>query len=83
LLRIVEAREKIYRATYEWVLANRVDPTLIQRFIDLSLERIPQDFHDVGDNGDISDPDEGWAHAAVLAQYLRANCAQRFRPHPI
>jgi hypothetical protein len=83
LLKIVEAREKSYRATYEWVLANRVDPELIRRFIELSFERIPQYFHDVGDNGDISDPDEGWAHASVLVQYLRTNGTQRFRSHPI
>ncbi len=70
LLKIVEAREKIYRVAYEWMLEHRADPDLIQGFIDKAFARIPQYFHDISNNGNIGDPDEGWAHAAVLVQYL-------------
>jgi hypothetical protein len=79
LLKIVEARQLIYRVAYEWVLANRVDPALIERFIEQAFAGVTQYIHDVGDNGDINNPDEGWAHAAVLVQYLNRLCAQRAR----
>jgi hypothetical protein len=77
LLKIVEAREKIYRVAYEWVLANRVDPALIGGFVERALGGVTQYFHDVSDNGNIADPDEGWAHAAVLVQYLNRLCSRR------
>ena len=77
LLKIVEARERIYRPSYEWILNNRVDPSLIQGFISSALEGTTQYFHDVSDNGDISNPDEGWAHAAVLVQFLNRVCTER------
>jgi hypothetical protein len=70
LLKIVEAREKIYRVAYEWMLLNRVDPTLLAGFIEQTRAGVRQYFHDVCDNGAIGNPDEGWAHAAVLVQYL-------------
>jgi hypothetical protein len=70
LLKLVEARQQIYRPTYEWMLENRVDPALIQGFLDRARAGITQYVHDVGDNGDIGNSDEGWAHAAVLVQYL-------------
>src|SRR5262249_9189174 len=53
LLKIVEAREKIYRVAYEWVLAHRVDPALIQQFVDQAYDGVCQYFHDVSDNGSI------------------------------
>ncbi|MGH7174039.1 MAG: DUF6939 family protein [Gemmataceae bacterium] len=77
LLKIVEAREKIYRVAYEWMLNNRADPELISRFIEQALAEVPQFFHDVSDNGSIANPDEGWAHAAVLVQYLNRRCQQQ------
>lgn len=77
LLKIVEAREKIYRVTYEWVLNNRVDSSLIEGFVARSLAGERQYFHDVSDNGNIGNPDEGWAHAAVLVQYLNRLCSRR------
>jgi hypothetical protein len=77
LLGIVEAREKIYRVSNEWVLANRVDPALIAQFIEQAFAGVAQYFHDVSDNGSISNPDEGWAHAAVLVQYLNRLCRER------
>jgi hypothetical protein len=76
LLKIVEAREKIYRVTYEWMLENRADPELIQGFIERAFAGVPQYFHDVSNNGRVGDPDEGWAHAAVLVQYLNRRCQQ-------
>ena len=79
LLKIVEARDRIYRTSYEWTLINRVDPTLIEKFVSLALAGAVQYFHDVSDNGDISNPDEGWAHAAVLVQYLNRICAEKLR----
>lgn len=77
LLKIVEAREKIYRPTYEWILVHRVDQALIEQFIERAIAGVTQHFHDVSDNGNINDPDEGWAHAAVLVQYLNRLCAER------
>ena len=77
LLKIVEAREKIYRVSYEWVLVHRIDPALIGGFLDRAFEGVDQYFHDVSDNGNIGNPDEGWAHAAVLVQYLNRLCSQR------
>jgi hypothetical protein len=77
LLKIVEAREKIYRAAYEWMLENRADPQLIGQFIEQAFAGVAQHFHDVSNNGSISNPDEGWAHAAVLVQYLNRRCQQQ------
>ena len=77
LLKIVEAREKIYRVAYEWVLANRIEQTLIGQFVEQAFAGIAQYFHDVSDNGNIGNPDEGWAHAAVLVQHLNRLCAQK------
>ena len=74
LLKLVEAREKIYRVAYEWMLDHRADPKLIELFVTQSLSGIPQYFHDVSNNGHIGNPDEGWAHAAVLVQYLNRRC---------
>src|ERR1043166_8915568 len=68
LLKIVEAREKVYRVAYEWMLDHRADPELIRGFIEQAFAGVPQFFHDVSDNGNIGNPDEGWAHAAVLVQ---------------
>jgi hypothetical protein len=77
LLKIVEARERIYRVAYEWVLANRVDQQLIESFVQGAFDGEVQLFHDVSDNGSITNPDEGWAHAAVLVQYLNRLCGAR------
>ena len=70
LLSITEAREKIYRVAYEWALEHRVSKDLIASFLNHAKDGVVQYFHDVSDNGNISAPDEGWAHAAVLVQYL-------------
>ncbi len=70
LLKLVEARRQIYQVTYEWVLDNRIDPALLAGFLERARQGTTQHFHDVGDNGDIGHPDEGWCHAAVLVQYL-------------
>jgi hypothetical protein len=77
LLKIVEAREKIYRISYEWVLVHRVESALIDRFVVSAFAGITQHFHDVSDNGNIGNADEGWAHAAVLVQYLNRLCRRR------
>ena len=77
VLKIVDARNRIYRAAYEWMLDHRIEPELIERFIGLAFDGVAQYFHDVGDNGNIGDPNEGWAHAAVLVQYLNRRCKER------
>jgi hypothetical protein len=82
LLKIVEARHKIYRVAYEWVLAHSVDPALIDRFVERALGGTMQYFHDAGDNGDINNPEAGWCHAAALVQYLNRLCAGRAGPGP-
>lgn len=76
LLKIVEARERIYRPSYEWMLANRVDPSVMEGFLTVARAGDTQYFHDVSDNGNINNPDEGWAHAAVLVQYLNRLLSQ-------
>ena len=76
MLKIVEAREKVYRVSYEWMLEHRADPALLDGFIERAFSGIPQYFHDVSNNASISDPDEGWAHAAVLVQYLNRRCQE-------
>ena len=70
LLGVVDARRLIYVPTYEWTLENRIDPRLLQRFIDAARAGVVQHFHDVGDNGDPSDENQPLAHAAVLVRYL-------------
>jgi hypothetical protein len=77
LLPIVDAREKIYRVACEWMVDHRADPELLAGFLARSLAGQPQYFHDVSDNGNIGDPDEGWAHAAVLVQYLNRRCREK------
>lgn len=77
LLKLVEAREKIYRVAYEWMLTHRADQTLIEQFIERSFAGVKQFFHDVSDNGNVNNPDEGWAHAAVLVKYLNRKCQER------
>jgi hypothetical protein len=76
LLKLVEARERIYRPTYEWMLEHRADPALLAGLVATAGTGVTQYFHDVGNNGDIACPDEGWAHAAVLVQYLNRRCAR-------
>jgi hypothetical protein len=76
VLKLVEAREKVYRVSYEWMLEHRVDSQLLRSFIKNALTGISQYFHDVSDNGNIGHADEGWAHAAVLVQYLNRQCQQ-------
>lgn len=77
LLGIVEARRKLYQVSYEWMLENRIDPATIAGFIDEAFAGVAQYFHDLGDNGDINNPEEGWAHASVLVQYLNRRCEER------
>lgn len=76
LLNIVEARDKIYRVAYEWMLNHRADQELLHQFIAQAFSNMPQFFHDVSNNSRIGDPDEGWAHADVLVQYLNRRCEQ-------
>lgn len=77
LLKIAEAREKIYRVAYEWMLANRADQDLLEGFLKCAFDGVTQYFHDVSDNANINNADEGWAHAAVLVQYLNRVCGER------
>ena len=76
LLKIVAAREQIFRVSYEWMLGHRADPALVQSFVEQAFAGVPLYFHDVSDNGNINNPDEGWAHAAVLVQYLKRVCKE-------
>jgi len=77
LLDVVEARQRIYKPTYEWMLINRVDPTLIEELIERALRGVAQYVHDVGDNGDINNINEPLAHAALVVQYVNRLCEQR------
>jgi hypothetical protein len=76
-LGIVEARRRIYVVAYEWTLEHRIDPEVIRRFVETACSGVTQFFHDVGDNGDLNDPDRPLAHAAVLVQYLNRTGGER------
>lgn len=76
LLGCVEARFKIYKVAYEWMLDNRIDPALIGEFLDRARGGVTQFFHDLGDNGDINNAAEPLAHASVLVQYLNRRLAE-------
>jgi hypothetical protein len=73
---IVEARRRIYQPAYGWMLENRTDPALLEEFFQRARQGVTQFFHDVSDNSDINDPDEGLAHAAVLVRYLNRRLAE-------
>jgi hypothetical protein len=77
LLGLVEARYKIYRVAYEWVLANRIAGDLLEQFVERAFAGVPQYFHDTGDNGDINNPAESLAHASLLVQYVNRLCSER------
>ena len=76
-LGIVEARRRIYIPTYEWALENRIEPAVLEGLIEAALSGVTQFVHDVGDNGDVNNPDQPLAHAAVLVQYINRACAGR------
>jgi hypothetical protein len=75
-LGIVEARRRIYVPTYEWVLENRIDASVIDGFLAAARAGVAQFFHDVGENGDINNAGAPLAHAAVLVQYLNRQCSK-------
>ncbi len=77
LLDIVEARQKIYKVAYEWMLVNRLDPPLIEQLVQTALDGVTQYIHDVGDNGDIGNANEPLAHAALVVQYVNRLARQR------
>jgi hypothetical protein len=77
LLGIIEARQKIYKVAYDWMLTNRIDPALIQQLVDRGIEGVTQYIHDVGDNGDIGNVNEPLAHAGLVVQYINRLCATR------
>ena len=70
VLPYVEARYKIYKVAYEWVLAHRIDPPVVDGFLAAARAGVAQYFHDLGDNGDINNTGEALAHAALLVQWL-------------
>ena len=70
LLSLIEARYKIYKVAYEWVLENRINPQIYDDIINKAHEGIPQYFYDVENNGDINNPSSPLAHASLLVQYL-------------
>lgn len=70
LLSIVEARYKIYKIAYEWVLKNKIEQSIYDKIIKNSNEGIVQYFYDVEDNGDINNPNMPLSHASLLVQFL-------------
>jgi hypothetical protein len=79
LLDIVEARQKIYKVAYEWMLVNRIEPELIEELVQRAFEGVTQYVHDVCDNGDINNVNEPLAHAALVVQYANRLCADRVK----
>lgn len=70
LLSIVEARYKIYKVAYEWVLKNRIDQSIYEEIKHNADQGIQQYFYDVEDNGDINNPNSPLSHASLLVQFL-------------
>ena len=70
LLSVVEARYKIYKVAYEWVLQNKIDDEIYATILENSRQGISQYFYDVENNGDINNPSSPLAHASLLVQYL-------------
>ncbi len=69
LLSLVEARRKIYIPAYEWMLGNRIDPRVLEGFVDQAFRGTSQFFYDREDNGSIG-KDAPLAHAKILVDYL-------------
>ncbi|WP_372370484.1 hypothetical protein [Candidatus Uabimicrobium sp. HlEnr_7] len=70
LLSIVEARYKIYKISYDWVLENKIEQVIYRDILDNAKKGIPQYFHDMENNGDINNPSSPLAHASLLVQYI-------------
>ncbi len=76
LLGVVDARRRIYVPTYEWVIENRIDPTVIDQLLAVARRGVVQFVHDVCDSGDPNDTTQPLAHAAVLVRYLNRQLAE-------
>lgn len=76
LLSLVEARQKIYIPSYEWMLSHCVVEEVLEDWIVNAFRGIPQFFYDREDNGSIH-RDEPLAHAALLVDYLNRKIEQR------
>jgi hypothetical protein len=72
----VEARYKIYKVAYEWMLEHRV-ADLIEEFVAKAFEGVPQYFHDLGDNSDINNTELTVAHSSFVVQHVNRLCAER------
>lgn len=79
LIGLVEARQKIYRPAYEWMLVHKIDSAVIEGLVEKALAGEVQHFHDMGDNGDINNTQEAWAHASLVVQYINRLCTERCR----
>ncbi len=69
LLKLEEARRKIYIPAYHWMLENRIESELFDGFIDRAMQGIPQYFYDREDNGSIG-RDAPLAHAKILVDFI-------------
>ena len=69
LLGLEEARRKIYIPAYQWMLDNRIDPSVISAIVENAYRGVPQFFYDREDNGSIG-KDAPLAHAKILVDYI-------------
>lgn len=69
LLKLEEARRRIYVPAYEWVLENKIDSKIIDGFIEKMFRGISLFFYDYESNGTIS-KDLPLAHASILVKWL-------------
>ena len=69
-LSYVEAREKIYVPSYEFMIHNCVPTESLEKMFELAKKGIPQFFFDVDENGDIHNTKSPLAHSAVLVEIL-------------
>jgi len=69
LLKLEEARRRIYLPAYEWVLENKIPQEIIDSFLENIYRYVPQYFYDYESNGVIG-KDLPLAHSAVLVRWL-------------
>lgn len=73
LLKLVEAREKVYCVAYLWMLENKVDAEIIDELVAAANRGIRLSFYDREDNGSIH-KDQPLAHAKLLSNFINHRC---------
>lgn len=81
-LQYLEARRRIYRPTYEWMLEHRAHPAILGDLLHRSALGIERFLHDFANVGNIDDSSGPLAHAALLADWMNALVEDAVRREP-